>query len=304
MKKWLMACFTLALTVTCSVSAFAMEVPEDVTVQNLDGVRQCVKTFTVPPDTDPQSLLEESFTRDGYTYTYDRITKKENRYSDKAQYTETVTVNTASKDLAAVLAALPTRVEYDDGTYRGALFLEYPTLRTEASGYTTKSRTLQVTKEIENLDSNDMAYVPASASKDGVELPLQSVDWQVQVAALVDDVLVPSQYQAVAVYAGKTYYRAATGYITTAEYRGEVTAEGIESITYTVTYTGAASSPAAVLREFSAAAAEHGVVLWGMTLLLAGVVIWGMFRRERRNKSKVACLESGRAREKEEYHEN
>ena len=38
-------------------------------------------------------------------------------------------------------------------------------------------------------------------------------------------------------------YQAATGYVTTAEYHGTVTSEGVDSITYTVVYTGSEIVP-------------------------------------------------------------
>lgn len=43
---------------------------------------------------------------------------------------------------------------------------------------------------------------------------------------------------AAAHYSAKASYNAATGYITTAEYVGDVTHEGIESIIYVLTYLG------------------------------------------------------------------
>lgn len=54
----------------CSISAFAMEVPTNTTIQDLNGVRQYIKIYTVAPDTDPQSLIDDVFEYDGYTYTY------------------------------------------------------------------------------------------------------------------------------------------------------------------------------------------------------------------------------------------
>ena len=38
-----------------------MEVPTETVVQNLNGVQQYIKTFTVSPDADPQELIEEPF---------------------------------------------------------------------------------------------------------------------------------------------------------------------------------------------------------------------------------------------------
>lgn len=91
---------------------------------------------------------------------------------------------------------------------------------------------------IGNLDRNDMSFVPATTVKNGRTLSLSNVEWQVTGTALVGEALVPSQYQAVATYSAPTSWKAATGYVTTAEYRGEVVSEGIESVTYTVVYTG------------------------------------------------------------------
>ena len=238
MKKLAVSGIALALTFLCSGNAFAMEVPTDTTVQNLNNVQQCIKTYTVAPETDPQSLIEEPFEYEGYVYTFSTITKKEISYEDSQPHVETVTVKTQKDDLATVLETLPPTMAFDDGRYSGTLNLDHTTLKTEAAGYTTKSYTVSETKEIGNLDSNDMSYVPATTVKDGKTIRLQSVSWQVQGTALVDDVLVPSQYTAVATYSGKAYYSAATGYITTAEYVGDISCNEVESIAYTVTYTG------------------------------------------------------------------
>jgi hypothetical protein len=241
-KKIVTTCFSLALALMCSVSAFALEVPTETTVQNLNGIQQYIKVYTVSPDTDPQSLLEDPFDYEGFTYSFADITKQENFFENAETHTETVTVETAKKDLSAVLAALEPTMAYDDGQYQGTLSLDHTTIQTQAAGYVSKSYTITETKEIGNLDSNDMAYVPASTMKNGQSLQLSSVDWQVQGTALVDDILVPSQYKAVATYSGKASYSAATGYITTANYEGEVSCHQLDSITYTVIYVGAPTS--------------------------------------------------------------
>ena len=234
MKKIISTCIALMVSAACSISAFAMEVPTNTTIQDLNGVRQYIKIYTVAPDTDPQSLIDDVFEYDGYTYTYSSMTKEERSYSEKEHHTETVTADTEKSDLSVVLKALSPSIEYDDGEFRGTLYLDHSTISTVASGYTTKSYTVSATKEIDNLDTNDMAYVPDTTTKNGVTVQLQSVDWQVQGTSLVDDILVPAQYKAVATYAGRASYRAATGYVTTAKYIGDIVAEGIESVTYIV----------------------------------------------------------------------
>lgn len=238
MKKNLILCMALALTLGLSTNVQALEVPTDTVVQNLNGSQQVVKTYTVGVAVDPQELIEDPFELDGYLYTFANIVKTENQVDKVKQHTQAVTVETAKKDLSAVLEALAPVLEYDDGTYSGRLALDHTSIHTEAAGYTSRSYTVTETKEIGQLDRNDMSYVPATTTKNGVTLSLAGVDWQVQSTAMVDDVLVPSQYKAVATYTGTGQYSAATGYVTTAEYVGEVSHTGVESVTYTLTYLG------------------------------------------------------------------
>ena len=242
MKRIASAGFALAFALLYAVSAFAMEVPTSTVVQNLNGVQQYVKTYTLASETDPQELIEDPFEYEGYVYTFADITKQENDFRAQKEHTETVTVETKKKDLSAVLEALAPTMEYDDGQYSGVLALDHTTIQTEPSGYTSGSYTVRTTKEIGNLDSNDMSYVPATTVKDGKTIGLESVEWRVQGTALVDDVLVPSSYVAIATYAGQASYSTPTGYITTADYVGTVSCEEIKDVTYTVLYVGAKGS--------------------------------------------------------------
>ena len=240
MKK---ICLCLLLTAALTMSASALEVPTSTVVQNLNGSQQVVKTYTVSPGVDAQTLIEEPFQLEGFLYTYADIVKEENRVSERQTHTETVTVETAKKNLDVILKELAPTMEYGDGTWAGTLALDHTSINTQAAGYTTGSSTVTATKTIGPLDRNDMSYVPATTVKNGVTLNLSSVDWQVIGTDLTGDMLAPCSYQAVATYTGKSYYSAATGYVTTANYVGEVTHEGVESVTYRVTYLGEEHQP-------------------------------------------------------------
>ena len=235
MKKLLIG---LLLALALPLNALALEAPADTVVQNLDGSRQVVKTFTLAPDADAQELIEEPFELEGWLYTFADIAEEENRVEDSKYHTETVVVNTSTKDLAEILAQLASTMEYDDGVYSGTLALDHTTLHTEVAGYTSGSQTLTDTKILGPLDRNDMSYIPATTVKNGVTLSLSNVEWQVIGTDPVGGALAPSSYQAVATYSGTSAYRTATGYVTTAQYTGEISREGVESITYYVTYLG------------------------------------------------------------------
>ena len=231
-------CMCLLLALALSVNALALEVPTSTVVQNLNGSQQLIKTFVLSPDKDPQELIEDSFEQEGYLYTFADIVKDENHVADTTYHRETVTVETSTNDLSKILEQLEPSIDYDDGTYKGTLALDHTSIRTEASGYETRSSTVTATKTIGPVDRNDMSYVPATTVKNGVTLNLSGVDWQVTGTDLVGDDLAPASYQAVATYSGQSYYKAATGYVTTADYVGEISRDGVESITYQVMYLG------------------------------------------------------------------
>lgn len=294
MKRLLTGGVACALALTLSVSAFAMEVPTSTVAQNLNGVQQYIKTYTVSTNLDPQELIEEPFEYEGCVYTFADITKHENDFQAQKEHTETITVETKKKDLSEILEVLNPTMEYDDGRYSGVLALDHTTIKTEPAGYTSGSYTIRETKEIGNLDSNDMAYVPATTVKDGKTIQLESVDWQVQGTALVDDVLVPSSYVAVATYAGKASYSTPTGYITTADYVGTVSCEEIKDVTYTVLYVGAEGSLADGAENADASRSLSGVAAsvsaikapyfigGGVALALIGVGVYLLLRARHR----------------------
>ncbi len=157
---------SLLLALALSASAFAMEIPTNTVVQNLNGSQQLIKTYTLSPDADPQKLIEEPFELEGYAYAFADIVKTENHVADTDRHTETVTLETSTNELASILEQLLPVMEYDDGLYSGTLSLDHTSIRTEASGYTTKSRKISTTKTIGPVDRNDMSYVPATTVKD------------------------------------------------------------------------------------------------------------------------------------------
>lgn len=103
---------------------------------------------------------------------------------------------------------------------------------------TTKYYTITDTKQFTGLPRNDPSYVPTTTVKDGKTLSLSNISWAVTGTGLADDTLVPTSYTATATYQATGSRSAATGYITTATYTGEITSEGIGSVQYTVTYLG------------------------------------------------------------------
>lgn len=297
--KRVISCVLLMLVLTSN--AFALEVPTDTVVQNLNGSQQAIKTFTVSPEQDPAALIEEPFELEGYLYTFADIVKSENPVEEKRIHTEVITVETTKDDLALILEQLKPTIEYDDGRFQGTLALDHTSLNTVAAGYSTKNYTVTETKTIGQLDRNDMSYVPSTTVKNGRTLNLANVEWQVTGTDLVGEALVPSSYQAVATYSAKATYQAATGYVTTAEYTGEVTHEGVESITYVLTYLGTKVGIAHVLSNVGGFFAANWLVLI-VGAAMGAAVIFGIVYASyvRRHRAAHAETDDGDASISEE----
>ena len=239
MKKHISALMTaVALVFSLTISASAAYIPDDVTYQNLNGQQLAIKVYTLLPEQNPEELNEGPFDHDGFHYELSDIVKEENKFDEQDTHTETVTVNTATKNLKDILEQMDPTIEFDDGTWSGTLALDHSTIKTEAAGYKKSSYTVSATKTYTGLDRNDSSYIAPTVVKDGRTLSLSNVTWSVESTALVGDELVPATYAAVATYSGSASSTVATGYVTTADYVGTVTASGISSIQYTATYLG------------------------------------------------------------------
>lgn len=261
----------LSLCMSLGVSASAASyVADDINYQNLNGQQQAIMVYTLLPDQQPEDLIEQDFEYDGYLYAYSGMTKQEQTFNEEKLHTETITVNTGSKDLKDILAELKPTIEFDDGTSQGILALDHETIKTEAAGYKTSSYTVTATKNFTGLASNDSSLIDPTAVKNGRTLSLSNITWSVESTALVGDTLVPATYSAVATYSGTASSTVATGYITTAEYTGKVTASGISSIKYTVTYIGTPILVEEPDTEISAPMAIGGLIV--IAVLCGGVL--------------------------------
>lgn len=97
MKHLKALAMTLLFLLALPANAFAAEVPDSLVVENLNGQQRIVKTYELPPGTDPEALKEPSFEYDGFSYTWAYTTKEEHTFLESKDMTEKVTVETKSK---------------------------------------------------------------------------------------------------------------------------------------------------------------------------------------------------------------
>ena len=208
-----------------SAALYPVEVLE-YTAGDLDELR-ISKTYELSPLDDPAQIPTEDFERSGLRYTLLDIIKEDQTETDSKYYTETVTLDSESKDMEKIMPLLAATCEAttEDG-YTGVLTLDTASIQVEASGYGTSTRNVSATRSYPNLSEADVSLVPKSIEDSGRTLTLADVDWQEA----------GGFYNATATYTGTATSQYATGYTVTADYAGEVTKTTSGIVRYTAVF--------------------------------------------------------------------
>jgi hypothetical protein len=211
----------------------------------IDGdTRQIVKTYILVPGQSPEDIPRDAFERGGWSYTLTDVTENRVTGADVKAHTETVTLNTDTKDPDAIIPQLAPTLDYrsEDG-YIGTLTLDLSTVKCEEAGYKNSSYTVTATREYPHLSGPDLSLIPKTITENGRTLTLEDVSWEAQNIVNVDYDELPSSYRAVAKYTAGASKTVVTGYVTTADYVGEVAKTVTGDTVYTAYFEGKEINP-------------------------------------------------------------
>lgn len=219
--------------------------PDDVQHIDNDTDRQIVKTYTLSAEENPDHIPRASFELDGWLYELTDIKQSRTSAADARPHIETVEIETDSNDLNEIIEQLSTTLEHEseDG-YCGLLTLDLASVKCEAVGYESSSYAVTVTREYGSLPSNDLYFIRKTVTDNGRTLALDSVEWQAQTFVNVGYTDIPDSYRAIAKYTGKALQSIVTGYVTTADYTGDITKTVGGDTVYTVFFAGSEITPA------------------------------------------------------------
>ena len=241
MKKLTSIIMAAVLTAALSIPALAAPAPVDVQRNNINGQERIEKTYILTPGEDPNSVIEEPFENDGFMFNLETIRFEENKNLVEKDARQTVTVETQTDDAAEILRLLSSSIPYTDEVgISGTLYIDTASIVTAVKDYETKYYAVTDTREYSSMLMNDPSGIPQSTTKNGVTLKLKDISWVVTETALAGDSLVPVQYKAIVSYSGSYSKQEPTGYVTTANYTGQIRLETVESLTVQVTYVGKA----------------------------------------------------------------
>lgn len=193
------------------------------------------KMYDLGPEDDPGGIPRSDFEQDGYHYTLTDLLKQELPANESRQHTETVSMNSKSKDMGAVLALLPQTKEFitEDGL-SGVLTLKLDTVKVEVAGYGSSTKTVTATRTYPGLADQDTQYIPKSIQDDGNSMTLQTVNWQTEG---------DGHFTAVGTYSGSATSSYVKGYTVTADYAGTVSRINLNKIRYVAIFEGTALEP-------------------------------------------------------------
>ena len=211
-NAWFARCLFLLISLTLLMalmpSAHAAELPEvcyPTSVQCSEDKTELKKIYDLTPEADPKGIARSGFERDGYHYTLVELLRQELPQEESREHTETVSLQSAKKDMESVLAILPQEKEFitDDGLI-GTLTLRLDTVQIEPSGYGSTTKEISAKRSYPNLAEQDTQYLPKSIEENGKSLALTDIQWQADNTANMDGYAVADRYTAIATYTGST----------------------------------------------------------------------------------------------------
>ena len=203
--------------------------PTEVVETETGGGRRLEKVYLLTAADNPANIPTDDFEREGYRYTLLDVTRQDYTESETREHTETVTLDSGTKDMDKIMPQLAAtrEVTTEDG-FTGILTLDTSSITVEAAGYGSSSRTVTATRTYPNLSDADSSLISKTITDGGRTLTLADVQW----------LEAGEFYNATASYTGTATSKYATGYVITAEYAGEVVKTISGEMIYTAVFSG------------------------------------------------------------------
>lgn len=238
-------------------------VPDSEISHEINGKQVLIRTYQVGEEVDPETLVSETFTMDGFDYEFSSITQDFTEETDSKSVRVPVIVTSDSDEMGTTIKKFDAIYPYDEDGYIGDLYLDPQSIHTEVTAMETQGGTVTANRSY-TLEYNDPELIPQSITENGITLQLNSVSWtEVEYRS---DGSVPAYYIANAVYSRTSHWEKPSEYTTVATYFGTVTKSMGKTYTYTVTYTG---TPTHAEEKAVNAAMVSGLIRGGLLAIFA-----------------------------------
>ena len=216
--------------------------PVDIIVDQ--DTKEIRKVYDLYPNMDPSALPMDGFLRDDIQYECSDVLREVVIGTETKSVTQEETAESSKKDMETILGLFPQEKEIttEEG-YTGTVRLDLDSIKTEPAGYGSSTRAVTTTRSYPNLASADINHLPKTVTEGGRTYTLQDVQWQTDNTYNADDYEIGDRFTAICTYGGTKTSSYVKGYVTKANYVGEVHRTGVSVIRYTVIYTGTPVEP-------------------------------------------------------------
>ena len=150
---------------------------DEYTYGPLDELR-ISKVYQLSLSDAPSGIPTEDFERGGRRYYLLDMIKEDEIGVDTQDYADTITMDSDTNDLSKILKQLePHREVTTEDGHTGLLALDYTSVKVEAKGYKTNTRSLSATRTYPNLSDADLELIPKTITDGGKTLTLGAVEW-------------------------------------------------------------------------------------------------------------------------------
>jgi len=222
-----------------TTAASAAEYPSHVSYSMENGIFEVRKVYEMPVDQEPSMQAKQSFEQDGYSFVLTDMLRQELPEHQSKAYAETVTVNSKSKDLTAILPLLAeTKAVTTEDGFTGTLRLNTDSIKVEPAGYKNNSWTVSAIRTYPNLSNMDLEFIPKTITENGRTLQFADVQWRTDNTEDIDGDPIGDRFTAVVTYTGTASSKNVTGYTVTAQYSGEVEKIALDKVQYVAIFHG------------------------------------------------------------------
>lgn len=261
---------SIALVVIFSTNCFA-------TTDNLK-VHEINKTVSIEDAEQYRENIKNEITIYNVKYQLQNISEKENKdivTKEKEQTKQKIVYTNNKYD---VLNMFESKIEMTEDKMSGTLELQNNSLDLKVNDSYTEQYKVSLTKNYENVPSNELNDVPKIIKENGITYYLINPIWTVSKTEKVEGQDVPIAYNGEMQYEGIKERTIVKSYLATVSYKGTIEKEEVDSIAFEITYK---EVPQEITEEESPnyipVAVATGIVV------VSGILLW-----KRKKKNKIA----------------
>lgn len=221
--------------------------------------------------------IQKEITIDNIKYELQNVSEQENKETktqDKEEVKQKIVYTNNKYD---VLNMFESKIEMTDNGLLGTLELQNNSLDTKVKDSYTEQYKVSLTKNYENVPSNELNYVPKIIKENGITYYLINPIWNISKVEKIEGKDIPIAYNGTMQYEGIEERTIVKSYLATVTYKGTLEKEEVNSVTFKITYQELTQE---TIEEetpnyIPLIATGTGVIV------LSGIVLW---KRKKKNK--------------------